>query len=751
MLKISPRIARERGHSFAALRAGSGRFVRSSVPWMLPRTLLTSPLALGLGIFLLAAPLLAIARQAMLLAVAALLTAVATLGETWLLPLLPVDPVYGGAGLRVLGGIEPRGLAVAGPPGLLFHQLLPAIFYPPELTAPGAAVSALVDPGITVLARVLTALLATSILLTVVSAAGQRLRRPDLAIAARLAQIWLLIDLAHEADLSVRDLEATGLPFALAAFAPVDANGQRVLLTSYLDGLPATAIGVANAGLAVVGCLLLALTLRRVFRLVVLMARARRVPRWKATIRSIRSIRVDRWRLAWPRLQVRPGLANVAALVLVAVVLSASPFRSLAEGETAVLIGQASAPDEVAPDTEPALAADSDFGDAEVADPATAGSPADADFEVASTTPPEPAVGADALAASPSTAPSAHSGETPVEGTDQSSTSGQAAPTDSGPAPSAGNVVAVEGSGYQYTLSVNGKPTIVRGMGYNPWYAELPEDQRRQQYRRDFSAMREIGVNTLEGWFQPQFDEITLDEAHRQGIKVIMPFELNHDYDYSDPAVKAMFREQVTAWVLRYRDHPAVLMWGPGNEVMHRLIFPTVVQGQRDPAREKRADDFAAFYVELIDMVRQLDPNHPVVYRDAEDLYFARLRQALLKDGTTRPWFIYGTNVYTQRLAEVIERWPSQGLDAPLLVSEFSPGGVGAAERPNMLGWYWSTIRAHPKRVIGGVVYTWATRGPEDLDRVFGLTDESGAPVDGSLAALRRLFQADAVSRRDPT
>ena len=82
--------------------------------------------------------------------------------------------------------------------------------------------------------------------------------------------------------------------------------------------------------------------------------------------------------------------------------------------------------------------------------------------------------------------------------------------------------------------------------------------------------------------------------------------------------------------MLRYRDHPAVLMWGPGNEVMHRLIFPTAVQGQRDPAREQRADDFAAFYVELIDMIHQLDPHHPVVYRDAEDLYFARFREALL-------------------------------------------------------------------------------------------------------------------------
>ena len=90
------------------------------------------------------------------------------------------------------------------------------------------------------------------------------------------------------------------------------------------------------------------------------------------------------------------------------------------------------------------------------------------------------------------------------------------------------------------------------------------------------------------------------------------------------------------------------------------------------------------------------------------------------------------------------------GLDAPLLVSEFSPGGAGAAERPNMFGWYWSKIRAHPKRVIGGVVYTWTTRGPEDLDRVFGLTDPSGAPVDGSIAALRHLFQEDTIGHRNP-
>lgn len=688
--RVAPALTRARPSVLAGLRRAGRAVAGSQTAW-------------AVGVFLLLAPMIAAARQAALILVAGLLGGAAHLTETYLLGWLPVDPVYGGAGLRVLGGIEPRGLAVAGWPGALLHALNPTGFGPPELVASGAVVSALVAPGVTVTARLLSAVLATSLLVAVAGPLAARSRRPAVRTLGLLTQFWLLLDLAHEADLSLRELEITGLPFMLAALAPVDADGQRVMVTSELHALPEWLIGAVSALLAVVICVAVAAALRGLVALPATLARWRRP--WPR----------PSWRLPSPSLTA--GVPRLASLLLVTLILGSSPLGSVAEGETRVLLSH----------------------DADLA--AQPVSVLDATEEAA------PPVSADEPSAGPEGVPSV--AVPPVDESPLMASAPTAvatlAPT---PAP-VGSVVAVEGAGYTYTLRVNGKPTVVRGMGYNPWYADLSPDQRRERYRRDFAAMREIGVNTLEGWFENQFDDVTLEEAQRQGLRVILPFEMNQDYDYSDPAIRERFRQQITAWVLRYRDNPAVLMWGPGNEVMHRLIFPTAVQGKRDLSREKRADDFAAFYVEVVDLIHQLDPNHPVLYRDAEDLYFRRMREALQRDGKPRPWFVYGANVYTQRLAEVIEKWPQQGLDAPLLVSEFSPGGVGPSERPQMLGWYWSTIRKHPKRVIGGVVYTWTTRGPEDLDRVFGLTDETGKPVDGSLAALRRLFREQEAVRAD--
>jgi hypothetical protein len=125
-------------------------------------------------------------------------------------------------------------------------------------------------------------------------------------------------------------------------------------------------------------------------------------------------------------------------------------------------------------------------------------------------------------------------------------------------------------------------------------------------------------------------------------------------------------------------------------------------------------------------------------------VYLPRLKAAFEATGVPRPWLVYGANVYSAaRLKQIIDAWPSQWLDGPLVLSEFAPGGVGPAERPIGFEQDWSLIRSRPGIVLGGLAYTWATNGPEDLDRVFGFVDADGVPSDGALAALSASYLAD--------
>lgn len=292
---------------------------------------------------------------------------------------------------------------------------------------------------------------------------------------------------------------------------------------------------------------------------------------------------------------------------------------------------------------------------------------------------------------------------------------------------------------------VDGVPDSIRGVGYNPWYASLPAAQRTALYDRDFGDMHRLGINTIEGWFEGQFDSVTLDAAARNGIGVLMPFELNQDWDYTNPNVQESVLEHVTDYVNTYKNHPAVRMWAPGNENLHRILYTHWVSQANDPNSRARAEAFAAFLPVLVDRIHQVDPNHPVVYRDAEDVYLPWIVNAFNEaGGGDRPWLVYGANVYAAaRLQTIISSWPQQWPGRPLLISEFAPGGMSPADRPLGFEQQWNVIRSRPDSVLGGLAYTWATNGPEDLDRVFGLVDQSGVPTDGGLAALSALYISD--------
>lgn len=296
---------------------------------------------------------------------------------------------------------------------------------------------------------------------------------------------------------------------------------------------------------------------------------------------------------------------------------------------------------------------------------------------------------------------------------------------------SAPSVVEMVGEYPHYQLLVNGAPLRIRGVGYNVYASHLSPATRSAHYERDFRLMRQAGLNTILGWEQDEFDEVLLDKAHEMGLWVILPFQLPpqvESINYADPATRKALMGGLKDWVLRFRDHPAVLMYAPGNEVL------TAMRSYFPQAREQQLA-FATFYREMADLIHEVDPSHPVICREAEVGYVDLLQQAF-RDGLSRPWFVLGTNLYgTGRTFRqgLIQR-ADFSWRLPGVVTEFSPVGYRPQDRPYLVT---KMVRlAEDTSLLGWVLYVWTVEGPEPLDRTFGLVDGYARPVDGTLRAL---------------
>lgn len=307
-----------------------------------------------------------------------------------------------------------------------------------------------------------------------------------------------------------------------------------------------------------------------------------------------------------------------------------------------------------------------------------------------------------------------------------------------GPTPTS---VELGADGYAYRVA--GRREVVRGMGYNPAIGALPPDARRQRIDADLGLMAASGVNTLIGWNPAVFDGLLLDQAHHHGIGVALPFDVDFTTDVRDTSTRRAFTGAVLAWVDQYRAHPAVRMWAIGNEVLQRSVPPAWCSTPPSATQDAWADAWSTLLVEVADQIHARDPDHPVLYREAEDAYAPWLARALAASPVPRPWLVYGVNAYTPRLAEMLDTWPDRQIPTAVLVSELAPLNAPRGERADLFREIWHTIRARPGLVLGGAVYVWSTDGPEEVDRAFGLVDASGEPVDDALAAIAALYHHD--------
>ena len=207
----------------------------------------------------------------------------------------------------------------------------------------------------------------------------------------------------------------------------------------------------------------------------------------------------------------------------------------------------------------------------------------------------------------------------------------------------------VQNADGSYELLRNGETYEIRGAGGPSRYQELAD----------------AGGNSTRTWGIRQLRELDedgkslLDHAHEAGVSVVAGIwvgQVRSGFDYTDQKSIQKQRDDVREKVREFRHHPAILIWGLGNEI-------AIATPGDDPAVWKELN-------ELIKIVKEEDPSRPVMSVLAGTKP-ARV-QGVMEH--TPEIDILGVNAYGGG-ANVPERLNDLGWTKPYIVSEYGPRG----------------------------------------------------------------------------
>ena len=263
-----------------------------------------------------------------------------------------------------------------------------------------------------------------------------------------------------------------------------------------------------------------------------------------------------------------------------------------------------------------------------------------------------------------------------------------------------------------YQLLRDGQPFFIKGAGGRSY----------------LDVLKTCGGNAIRTWGEDDIEPL-LDRCHELGLTVTVGIWLGQPrqgfrYD-NEVAVKGEI-EKSRRFFRRYKNHPAVLMWGLGNEM----------EGDgNDPKIWKTVNEIAR-------IAHQEDPNHPVMTVVAElggkklEMY-----RTLCPDVD-----ILGINSYAG-LGSLADRLDNAMFDRPYVVTEFGPPGpweVGqtswkapiepssTAKAEAYRANYARSIAGNPKLCLGSFAFLWGNK-QETTSTWFGLFLPSGErlePVD---------------------
>jgi hypothetical protein len=281
--------------------------------------------------------------------------------------------------------------------------------------------------------------------------------------------------------------------------------------------------------------------------------------------------------------------------------------------------------------------------------------------------------------------------------------------------------------GGRYRLFRSGQPYEIRGAGL----------------AGNMEALAAHGGNSFRTWSTNDAGKV-LDDALRLGLTVALCIEIGRErqgFDYDDERAVAAQLEFARGEVLKYKDHPALLLWIIGNEPNLQFENPKVFDAIDDISRMIHALDrahpattaLAGFGKELAGLIDERAP----------DLDFVSIQ--MYGDAVNLPRYI---EEMTYRKPYLVTEWGAIGHWEVPTTSWGAPIEQNSSEKAASYRASYEAIVSDGSRLLGSFVFLWGQK-QERTPTWYGMFLADGSPT-GTVDLMHYLWNGAWPDNRSP-
>lgn len=235
-----------------------------------------------------------------------------------------------------------------------------------------------------------------------------------------------------------------------------------------------------------------------------------------------------------------------------------------------------------------------------------------------------------------------------------------------------------------------------------------------------------LGGNSIRRWNTGSNTKDLLDRAHSIGVSVCLGLNMGkerHGFDYDDDEAVAKQLNSIQGEVLKYKDHPAVLIWGIGNELDLRYTNTNVWHAVNDVSK----------------MIHDEDPHHLTTTMTAG---INQNKVDLIKERCS-DLDLLSVNTYGG-LSSLPENLRNYGWDKAYIVTEWGPTGhwesprtewdvaieeTSTVKAKHYRDRYQASMNSDTERCLGSYVFLWGQK-QERTHTWYGMFMENGDPIE---------------------